>query len=65
MIKSLKEFIMCNIFDFDDGDFIMETSENTGMDTEGNLMMRLGDRLALDVDSGDIHMVSGWQDDDE
>ena len=56
---------MCNIFDFDDGDFIMETSENTGMDTEGNLMMRLGDRLALDVDSGDIHMVSGWQDDDE
>ncbi len=56
---------MCNIFDYDDGDFIIKTNENAGMDSNGNLMVRMGDNLAMDMDSGDIHMISGWNDDEE
>ena len=56
---------MCNIFDYDDGDFIMQTSDNMGMDMDGNLMMRMGDNMAMDMDSGELHMVSGWRNDDE
>ena len=47
------------IFDYDDGDFTM------AMDSDGNLMMRMGDHMAMDMDTGDIHMISSWPDDDE
>ena len=56
---------MCNIFDYDDGDFIFHTSGNMGMDTNGNMMMRMGDNRAMDMDSGELHMVSGWRNDDD
>ena len=52
-------------FDYDDGDFIMQTSDNMGMDMDGNLMMRMGDNMAMDMDSGELHMVSGWRNDDD
>ena len=43
---------MCNrFFDYDDGDFAM--------------LMRMGDHMAMDMDTGDIHMISSWSDDDE
>ena len=35
------------------------------MDSDGNMMMRMGDNMAMDMDSGDIHLVSSWPDDDE
>lgn len=35
------------------------------MDSDGNFMMRMGDNMAMDMDSGDIHFISGWSDDDE
>ena len=37
------------IFDYDDGDFAMSISDN----------------MAMDMDTGDIHMISSWSDDDE
>ena len=37
------------IFDYDDGDFAMSIS----------------DSMAMDMDTGDIHMISSWSDDDE
>ena len=41
---------MCNrFFDYDDGDFTMSIS----------------DSMAMDMDTGDIHMISSWPDDDE
>ena len=41
---------MCNrFFDYDDGDFSMSISDN----------------MAMDMDTGDIHMISSWPDDDE
>ena len=27
-------------------------------------MMRMGDNMAMDMDSGELHMVSPWDDDD-
>jgi len=29
------------------------------------LMMRMGDNMAMDMDTGDIHLVSSWPDDDD
>ena len=41
---------MCNqFFDYNDGDFAMSIS----------------DSMAMDMDTGDIHMISSWPDDDE
>ena len=28
-------------------------------------MMRMGDHMAMDMDTGDIHMISSWSDDDD
>ena len=36
-------------FDYEDGDFGMTISDN----------------MALDMDSGDIHFISGWSDDED
>ena len=53
------------IFDYDDGDFIFNTSGNIAFDSDGNMMMRMSDNMAMDLDSGDIHIVSSWTDDDD
>ena len=49
------------IFDVDDGDFIFSTGK-FGVDSDGDMMMRIGDNLAMDMDSGDIHFVTSWDD---
>ena len=52
-------------FDVDDGDFGFQMSDTMGMDSDGNMMMCVGDNMAMDMDSGELHMVSGWDDDDD
>ena len=51
-------------FDIFNGKFGFEMSDNLGMDSDGNMMMRVGDNMAMDMDSGEMHMVSGWDDND-
>jgi len=53
------------LFDYKDGDFIHILPNGMAMDSDGNLMMKLFDNMAMDMDSGDIHMVSSWPSDDE
>lgn len=53
------------IFDYDDGDFIHTVSDSMAIDSDGNMMMRIGDHFALDMDSGDLHFISPWDDDDD
>lgn len=53
------------IFDFDNGGFIHPLSDRMGMDFDGNMMLRIGDNMAMDLDSGDIHMTSSWPEDEE
>lgn len=38
-----------SIFDYDDGDFIF-ASGNMGFDSDGDMMMRMGDNMAMDMD---------------
>lgn len=48
------------IWDIDDGDFLIETSDTMAVDSDGDMMMRMSDNMAMDMDSGDIHFVSSW-----
>ncbi len=57
---------MCNpIFDYDNGDFIYQTSDNMGFDSSGDIHMRMGDNMSLDMDTGELHFNSGWKSDDD
>ena len=57
--------IMCkNIFDYDDGDIIFSTSGNLGIDSNGDLNMRMSDNLSMDMNTGELHFNSGWQNND-
>ena len=53
------------IFDLEDGDLIFSTLGNLGFDSDGNMMMRMSDNMAMDMDSGELHFVSSWDDDEE
>lgn len=35
------------------------------MDSDGDLMMRMGNNMAWDMDTGDIHMISSWPNDED
>lgn len=53
------------IFDYESRDFIHTLSDSMAMNPDGNLMVKLSDNRAMDMDSGDIHIVSSWPSDDE
>lgn len=53
-----------NIFDYDDGDFLFRNGD-TAFDSDGNMMMRMSDNMAMDMDSGELHLTFSWDDDDE
>ena len=53
------------IFDFDDGDFALRMSDNMAMDSDGNLMMKMSDNMVMDMDSGELHLTSRWDADDD
>lgn len=53
------------IFDLDDSDFIFLTSGSMGVDSEGNMMVRMSDNMAMDMDSGELHLISSWDDDED
>ena len=47
-------------FDFNNGNFAHSISDNIGIDSDGDLLMRMGDNMAMDMDSGELHIISGW-----
>lgn len=52
-------------FDYEDGDFLHAFFDSIAMDSDGHMMMRMGDDMAMDMDSGELHIVSGWPDDED
>lgn len=54
-----------SIFDYDDSDSIFPTSSNMGIDSDGNLHMRMGDNMSMDMDTGELHFTSGWENNDD
>lgn len=53
-----------HLFDYEDGDFAHTILDNMAIDSEGDLLVRMGDNVAMDMDSGELHFVSDWSDDD-
>lgn len=53
------------IFDYDNGDFIYQTSENMGIDSDGDIHIRISDNISMDMDTGELHFNSGWEDDSD
>lgn len=53
-----------HFFDYDDDDFAISISENMAIDSDGDLMIRMGHNMAMDIDTGDIHVISSWPNDD-
>ena len=51
-----------HFFDYDGGNFAHTITDNMAIDFDGDLLMRMGDNMALDMDSGDLHFISGWSD---
>lgn len=40
-----------HFFDYDDGNFAHTISGNMAIDSDGDLLMRMGDNMAMDMDS--------------
>ena len=51
-------------FDFEDGSFAHSVSDYMAIDSDGDLLMRMGDNMAMDMDSGELHIISGWPDEE-
>ncbi len=51
---------MNNPFDFDNNSFIFPTTDFTGIDTNGNMHLRMGDNMSIDTSTGETHINSGW-----
>ena len=49
-----------HFFDYNDGDYVHFVSDNMAMDSDGNMMMRMGVYMAMVLDSGDILFFSSW-----
>ena len=54
-----------HFFDYDDGDFAYTVSDSMAIDSNGDMMMRMGNNMAMDMDSGEFHFISSWSDDDD
>ncbi len=57
---------MCkNFMDLEDGNIFTSTSDSTAIDSKGHVIMSIGGGMAMDVDSGDLHIVSSLDGDDD
>ena len=54
-----------SFFDYEDGDFAYSVSNNLAIDSDGNLLVRMGHNMAMDMDSGELHLISGWSNDED
>ena len=52
------------IFNYDSGDMGFATSDSMGMSSDGDMLMRMGDNMVMNMDTGDLELISGWPEDD-
>lgn len=52
-------------WDYEDGNFVHAISDNMAVDSDGDMLMRMGDNMTMDMESGDLHFTSGWSVDDD
>ncbi len=51
--------------DLESGEFGFDMGGNMLMDSDGDLMMKVGDNMAIDMDNGDLHIISNFGNDSE
>lgn len=51
-----------NFFDFDIGQFGLGLSDNVLINSDGDLTMRMSDNLAMDMYSGELHIIFSFGD---
>ena len=51
--------------DYEDGDLCLPISDNMAVDSEGSFLMKMSDNMIMDMDTGDLHIISGWKNEDE
>ena len=56
---------MKTYIDFDDGDIGFPISDKLAVDSDGNMMMRLNDNMAMEMDSLEIHFISSWPEEND
>lgn len=54
-----------HFFDYEDGSFGMSLSGNMLIDSDGDLMKKMSDNMAMDMDSGELHLISSFGEDDD
>ena len=54
-----------HFFDYEDGDFAHSISDNMAIDSDGDLLMRMADNMAMYIDSGELHIISDWSNDED
>ena len=64
-MKGWEKVCQNTFFDYDSGDFAMSISDTMAINSDGGMMMRMGDNMAMDMDTGDIHIISAWPNDDD
>ena len=52
-------------FDLDSGDFCSSISDSMAINAKGDVLMKLSDHMALDMNTGDLHFMSGWDNDED
>ena len=35
------------------------------IDTEGDILMKMGDNMAVNMDTGELHLLSGWPNEED
>lgn len=53
------------IFDYDNGDYMYTVSNNMAINSDGDIIMRMSDNMAIDTETGDIHFIGGWFNEDD
>ncbi len=50
------------IFNYSDGDYIYTHSDTMGMDSDGNMIVKISENMVMNIEYGDLHIVSDWND---
>ena len=54
-----------SLFDYSDSDIACSISDNMAINSNGDYLMRMGDDMAMDMQTGELHMTSNLPEDDE
>ena len=54
-----------SFFDYDDCNFVYTISDSMAINSNDDMLMRMGNNMAMDMETGDLHFISGWSDNNE